>query len=160
MKLSRTIRYYYLKLRRIQGTPSSLAMGSAIGVFMALMPIAPLRTISLLAVTFMLKANVLVSLIVATVICNPFTYIPLYYLAFVAGNAVTPFLVDWERVEQTMGLITSSKDLLGSVNAVISLGAETLTIMLAGGLAMALPAGLVTYVLALRFYTSRRDREP
>ena len=46
MKLNRLGKYYYLKFIRLKGDPRSLALGTAIGVFVGLTPTIPLHTIA------------------------------------------------------------------------------------------------------------------
>ena len=154
----RFLRYHYLKFSRLRGNPRSLARGAAIGAFMAILPIMPLRSIAIIASTIFIPASTLAALIVATVISNPFTYIPLYYFAFVVGNSITPFTLNWERVDWVLGVINSGEGFSASIQAVASLGLEALVVLIVGGIALAVPVGLITYLFSLRFFTNRRQK--
>jgi len=157
MNPKRAARYYYLKFRRLRGNPRSLALGSAIGAFMAVMPIMPLRTIVIIACTAFIRASTLAAFIVATIISNPFTYVPLYYCAFVMGNVVTPYRIDWQRVQSVLDIVGGSGEFSESIQAVFSLGLETVMVLLAGGFVLAIPIGLITYSFSLQFFTKRRN---
>ena len=114
MNPKRAARYHYLKLRRLKGNPRSLALGSAIGAFMAVMPIMPVRTVVIIASTAFIRASTVAALIVGTIISNPLTYVPLYYCAFVAGNAITPDSVDWQRVRSVLDVLGSGAGISGT----------------------------------------------
>ncbi|HHL34074.1 MAG TPA: DUF2062 domain-containing protein, partial [Desulfobulbaceae bacterium] len=43
--IRRTAKYYLVRLKRLQGSPHSLAMGAAIGAAVAITPTLPLHTI-------------------------------------------------------------------------------------------------------------------
>lgn len=156
MNTKRFLRYYYLKFRRLKGSPRSLARGAAIGAFMAVLPIMPVRSIVIIASTVFIPASTLAALIVATVISNPFTYIPLYYFALIIGNAITPYALNWERVKIVLDILNSGEGFNASIQAVASLGLETLVVLIVGGITLAVPVGLVTYHLSLRFFTNRK----
>jgi len=156
MNPKRALRYYYLKFIRLKGNPRSLARGSAIGAFMAVMPIMPMRTIAIIASTAFIQANTFAALIIATVIANPFTYIPLYYCAAVAGNAITPYTLNWGGVEKVLDILMTGEGFNISIQAVASLGLEAFIVLMAGGFCLAVPVGLITYSISLRFFTMRR----
>ena len=156
MNPKRSVRYYYLKFRRLKGTPRSLARGAAIGAFMAVLPIMPVRSIAIIASTVFIPASTLAALIVATVISNPFTYIPLYYFAMIIGNAITPYALNWERVKIVLDILTSGEGFNASIQAVASLGLDTLVVLLMGGITLAVPVGLVTYHFSLSFFSKRK----
>jgi len=155
VNFKRSARYYYLKFKRLKGNPRSLAQGAAIGAFMAVTPIMPVRTIVIIASTAFIQANTLAALIVATVISNPLTYIPLYYCAVITGNAITPYSLNWERVERVLDILTSSKEFNLSIQAVVSLGLESFVVLMVGGIVLAVPVSLATYGLSLRFFTTK-----
>jgi uncharacterized protein (DUF2062 family) len=156
MNIKRFLKYHYLKFMRLRGSPRSIAGGAAIGAFMAVMPIMPFRTIVIIASTAFTRANPVAALIVATVISNPFTYVPLYFCAVITGNALTPYRLDWESVKKVLNTLTSSPEFGASVQAAASLGLEAFTVLLVGGIAMALPVGLISYRLSLHLLQKRK----
>jgi uncharacterized protein (DUF2062 family) len=156
MNLKRFIRYYYLKFTRLKGDSRALARGAAIGAFMAVMPIMPVRTMVLIASTVFVQASTIAALIMATVISNPLTYIPLYYGAVITGNALTPYTLNWERVEKVLAVMISNEGFNASIQAFASLGLEAFIVLIVGGIALAIPVGLITYSLSLYFFTTRK----
>ncbi len=154
MNLNRTARYYYLKLKRLKGNPRSLAQGAAVGAFMAITPIMPVRTVVIIASTTFIQASTLAALIVATVISNPLTYIPLYYCAVITGNTITPYSLNWERVERVLDILISNEAFNLSIQAVVSLGLESFVVLMVGGIVLAVPISLLTYGLSLHFFTT------
>jgi len=158
MNVKRSATYYWLKFKRLQGNPRSLARGSAIGAFMAIMPIMPVRTIALITATTFSKASVVAAFVVATLICNPLTYVPLYYFAFITGNAFAVSTVDWDRVQSVLDILAGNGNIGDSFIAVISLGLETITVLLIGGLVLATPAGLITYIFSYHYFKNRKRR--
>ncbi len=160
MTPKRTIRYHYLKFTRLKGSPRSLARSTAIGTFLAVMPIMPVRTVALIVIAAFLQANIVAALIVATLICNPFTYVPLYYFAMITGNALTPYTLNWERVKIVLDILVSGEGFVASSQAIVSLGMEALIVLIVGGIALAIPASLITYGLSLHFFTTRKKIQP
>ena len=156
MNMKRFVRYYYLKFIRLKGDSRALARGAAIGAFMAVTPIMPVRTIVIIASAAFIRASTLAALLVATVISNPLTYIPLYYCAVITGNAITPYTLNWKRVERMLDILLSSEEFNTSIQTVTSLGLEAFIVLMVGGIALAVPVGLITYSLSLHFFTTRK----
>jgi uncharacterized protein (DUF2062 family) len=143
----------------------SVAGAVAIGLFAGLLP-APLQMLSaaLLAIAF--RRNLPVAVLV-TLYTNPFTFVPLYLLAFAygslilgAGNArapVAPFEMDWGNFLDSMGRMVEWTLSLGPrlVVGVIALG---LTLAVVGYFGVRL--GWRAYVvLAWRARRRRRNRQ-
>lgn len=81
----RSLKYFYWRLVRIQGSPEALARGLACGVFAGLFPFAGSQTILALLLAFLFRGNK----ILATVgpwISNPFTSVPIYLFNFQVGK--------------------------------------------------------------------------
>lgn len=156
MNLKRVVRYYYLKFTRLKGDSRSLARGAAIGAFMAVMPIMPIRTIAIVSSTAFIRASTLAALIIATIISNPLTCIPLYYCAVITGNTITPYTLNWERVERVLAILISHEGFNTSIQTVASLGLEAFIVLIVGGIALAIPVGLTTYSLSLHFFSTRK----
>lgn len=159
MNISRTGKYYFLKLLRLRGTPHSIAMGAAIGVFIGLTPTIPLHTILILAFTLVSRTSFIAGLITSLLVCNPLTYIPQYYLALLIGNVVTPFTLNWEKVKSVLDVVLSDGSMETRIQPLLSLGFEAIVVMLAGGLILALPIAVASYYLChFLIVTFRRKR--
>lgn len=71
----------YWHLRR-----KNVSLAVAIGLFCGLMP-GPTQMISALLVAYLLRAHLPIA-IITTLYSNPFTYAPLYYLAYLIGKTI------------------------------------------------------------------------
>lgn len=139
------------KLKQLQGSPSSLARGVAIGVFLGFAPITPLKTILVLGLTFVFPANTIAAWLVCALICNPLTYIPLYYIAWFLGNILLPGRASWEQLRNVAASL-QHEGLRNSLQSIGHMGLDTLLVMLAGGCVLALILACVSYPFALRFF--------
>ena len=94
--------------------------------------------------------------ITCTIICNPFTYVPLYYLAWLVGNFLLPGRAGWATLKDTLARMQEVGFLEAAVLAG-QLGFNVLVVLLVGGLVLAMPVAFFSYPAALRFF-KRRER--
>ncbi len=158
MKFNRLSRYYYLRFTRLKGDPQSLAMGTAIGVLIGISPTIPLHTVLILAVTMVTRTSAIAAIISSWVVCNPLTYIPIYYFSMVVGNYVTPYELSWQKVKAVIETLTSNQGFSESMNAVIGLGVEALVVLILGGIVLALPFTIASYYFSLRLFINIRQK--
>ncbi len=158
MKLNRTSKYFYLRFRRLRGNPKALAWGTAIGVLVGISPTIPLHTVLIVAITLLTRTSTIAAIISSFAVCNPLTYIPIYYFSMVIGNKVTPYELNWEKIKQALDILLSHQGFAESMKAVASLGYETLVVMIVGGLVLALPFTLISYYLSLHFFIKLRRK--
>ncbi len=143
----------------MRGTPHSLALGAAIGVFVGITPTIPLHTITVLLLTLAFRSSFLAGLITSLLVCNPLTYVPQYYLALKIGNLVTPYELNWARIKEVLDVVLSDASFQDRLKPILSLGYETVFVMLAGGFLLALPLALASYYLIYNLIvTYRRKR--
>ncbi|MBM9537202.1 DUF2062 domain-containing protein [Desulfobulbus alkaliphilus] len=143
-------------LLRLQGTPVALARGTAVGVGIGLAPLSPFKSVLLLFFTLATKSSTVAAFITCTIICNPLTYLPLYYLAYVVGNVLLPGRAGWTNVQFTLVRVQEA----GLVEATVlvgHLGLSAMVVLLTGGLALAVPVALFSYPVALHVFR-RRER--
>ncbi len=152
MKFFRICRYYYLKFKRLQGDPQSLAWGTAIGVFIGISPTIPLHTILILAITFITRTSAIAAIISSWLVCNPLTYIPLYYFSMVVGNMITPYELNWQKIKDLIETLMSDISLMDGLKEILSLGLEAIFVMIFGGLVLALPFTILSYYFSLHFF--------
>jgi hypothetical protein len=158
MKLSRLARYYYLKFIRLKGDPRSLAFGTAIGVFIGLTPTIPLHTVAIIALTVITRTSFISAYTASWLVCNPFTYVPIYYLSLVIGNAVTPYELNWEKIKAVLDLLLSHPGIGPSITAVFNLGFEAITVMVVGGCILAIPFTIASYYFSFSLFTKIRKK--
>lgn len=148
----RISRYYYLRFIRLQGSPYSLAMGSALGASIAITPTLPLHTICIIAITFLLRANTLAALLVGTVISNPFTFAAQYYISWKIGNFLLPGRLDLGQLDMLLQLIRKASFIDG-LGIMAQMGFDTLLVLQIGGLALAAPLGVITYYFGMYLFS-------
>jgi len=155
--LRRTAKYYFVRLKRLQGSPYSLAMGSAVGAAVGITPTLPLHTIIIVSITLALRVNTIAAIIVATIISNPMTFIPQYWLAWRIGNCFFPGRLGWQRLQSILDMILH-QGLLDSLHTISKLSLDAALVLLTGGLILAVPVGIITYVITYRFFDKLQQK--
>jgi uncharacterized protein (DUF2062 family) len=155
----RFFRYYYLRFIRLQGDPREIARGVAIGVFIGITPTIPLHTILILIIAFLLRAGKIAGLLASCVVSNPLTFFFQYFLAWRIGTWLLPYDLSWERIQSVMAVISGHSNFKTSLDALGKLGGESIMVMLAGGVILALPFTIASYFLSLSFFTSLRQKK-
>lgn len=102
----RRLRHYQLRLSRSQAVPARLALGAAVGVFVAVLPIPGFQLASAVGLAWLIRAH-RGAAIAATFAANPLTY-PLIWLAsyllgaIILGMPVSEAAHDLERLSGFM----------------------------------------------------------
>ncbi len=149
MTISRTIRYQWVKFKRLQGDPRKLAWGMALGVFIGMTPTVPFHTATVLILAPFLGISP-VTAYLGIWVMNPVTIAPLYLAAYKVGKILVlqggplclPATFD---VESTLHLLWR--------------GGLALQV---GGVAIAIPPAIVSYFLtlwAVQRYRQRKARK-
>ncbi len=159
MSPKRVFRLYYLKFKRLQGSPQSLAKGTAIGTFLGITPIIPLHTVLLVLVTVVTRTSTVAAFLATLVVCNPITYVAQYYFSIVIGNAVTPYDFNWERMQSVLDILIAKPGFTESLQALTSLGADAAIVLVVGGAILALPFSIASYFLSLHFFIKVQDKK-
>lgn len=147
----RTAKYYLIRLKRLRGTPSSLARGCAIGAAIAITPTLPLHTVLIVALTLLFRSSTIAGLLVATVISNPLTFALQYWLAWRIGDSILPNRLSWDRLQNVLTTIRH-QGILDSLHTLNELSMDALFVLLGGGILLAIPLGVSTYFLAYHFF--------
>ena len=151
-KLQRIARYYFLMLKRLRGDPGSLARGVALGTFIGITPTIPLHTVSIIALSFPLRASKISSLLAAVVVSNPLTFFPTYYLSWLIGDRLLPGILTWDKIDAIMLAISSGTGYMTTISQMGNLGLDALTVLLLGGCLLALPLTVAGYFFSLNFF--------
>lgn len=154
LKPRRAARYYYLRFVRLQGHPSVLARGVAVGVFIGITPTIPFHTILALILAFICRGSKLAALAATVLVSNPVTILPQYYLSWQIGNWLTPGKHSWEEVSVLIDAIINGDSFGESVAALGEIGLDSLFILISGGIVLAIPFTLVFYYLSYLFFIS------
>jgi uncharacterized protein len=147
----RTVRYFGLKFIRLRGNPKSLAMGTAVGVFLGIAPIIPIQTMLVIGVTLLMRVNTITAIIVATIVSNPLTLVPQYYLCWKVGNMLLPGRLSWHRILDVLHIL-GNNGFMDSIRAVSLLSTDAIIVMLTGGVILGLPLGIISYFFSLYFF--------
>jgi uncharacterized protein len=155
--IHRTLKYYILKFVRLRGNPRALAMGVAMGVFIGIIPIVPLHTISIIGVTLLLRISTFAALISSTIVSNPLTLVPLYYLCWRIGNFILPGRLTWWRIEEVLQVL-SDDGFVESLKSTSQLGADAIAVMLTGGFLLGMPLAILSYFISYYFFITIRHK--
>jgi uncharacterized protein (TIGR03546 family) len=153
----RTIRYYRLKFLRLKGDPESIARGVGLGVFIGITPTLPLHTIAIVVLAPLLRGNIIAAILAATLVSNPFTFFPQYYLSWHVGNWLIPCDVSWESIQSLLNLF-SDASFRESIIAFSNLGRQTIITLLTGGVLLAIIPTIAAYFLARTIIIKFRKR--
>lgn len=153
----RTFRYYLLRFKRLGGDPHSLALGTAIGIFIGLTPTLPFHTIAIICFTLLIRANTISGLISAAIVSNPFTFVPQYYIAWKIGNMIMPGRLTWERIKEALEILTH-ESFSTSLKTLGTFGFDAFLVMIVGGIILALPPAIACYYASLRFFIKIREK--
>ena len=129
----RTGRYNYLKILRLKASPHEIAMGFALGVFVGLLPIIPFQVLTVILLSFLLRANKLAA-IIGTFPTNPVTLVPFYTFFYMVGRTIVPFQVNAEFDPKQIEMMQLYKQ-----------GISYFATMFVGGLVLAIPLAYVSY---------------
>lgn len=156
-KLARLPRYYFLRIKRLRGNPEYLARGFAFGIFIGVLPLAPVQTIILVPLTILFRVSTLAAFIAGVLVSNPLTMIPQYYFTWKIGNAVLPGWVTWEQIEHALHVI-AEQGLIDGLTALSQLGLKSIAVIETGGAIIGIPAGIISYFLARKFFHAVHER--
>jgi len=153
----RLFRYYLLRFTRLRGDPYSLARGTAVGIFIGVLPLLPVQTILLIPLTLLLRVNTIAAVVAASLVSNPLTFVPQYYYTWKVGNIILPGRISWEQLQEIMAAIHHENLLIG-FRTLSHLGFKTLSVILTGGAILGLPLAVIGYYLALNFFIRLRAK--
>ena len=158
MNISRIGRYYYLRLIRLKGTPHALALGAALGVYVGITPTIPFHTILIFILTIATRSSFLAGLITSWLICNPITYLPLYYFSTKIGNFVTPYELNWKSIKELLDVLLSDVTLHERLMAFMAMGMESVVVLVVGGCILALPFAVACYYCSYFLFVKIREK--
>lgn len=84
----RTVVYFWHRLQRIPGTPSSIAAGFAVGAAIAMTPLYGTHIVTAGLIAWALRGNIFAAVLGAQV-ANPWTAPPLWYGSYYVGTMIS-----------------------------------------------------------------------
>lgn len=148
----RTIRYYWLKIIRLQGDPHVLARGVAIGIFIGVTPTIPFHTVLAIALALILRGSKITALLFTVIVSNPLTFFFQYYFSWRLGTLLTFRDLSWGKICSVLNIISANESFQHTIMAIGGLGLDTIFVMLIGGAVLALPFSLLGYLLSYFFF--------
>lgn len=144
----------YCYMARQEGTPESVAMGAALGLFVGfIMPVGGQLAVAI-PLAFLLKANKALA-IIGTMVTNPYTIVFIYPFQCWLGSLLLGSPLDFKELElRFQGFLASP-----SWSGLTGLGSELLWPFLLGGAALALAFSVPAYYLARYAVRLRRRRK-
>lgn len=155
MDLSRYSRYYFLRFVRIKGDPHDLALGMAIGIFSAMLPIIPFHIALAVALALVLRVSKITALI-GVFACNPFTWYILYFLNYRIGAFILNLHESKRGFSSTMFMETSEWT-MDTILGIAHASGDIIAAFVLGGLILGLVAAVPSYFIFLKLFNLMRD---
>ncbi len=149
----RIFKFYLLKFTRLRGDPYTLARDAAFGLFVGVLPLIPIQTATMIPLTIALRINTWVALLAAAIVSNPLTFALQYYYCWKIGNALLPGRLRWEKVQSLMDAINNGSFIEG-VKTLLNIGFDTISVMLLGGVVLAIPIAIAGYFIFLYIFVT------
>lgn len=136
------------KIKKLQGEPHDLALGMAIGVFVAVTPTMPFHTVGAIVLAYLFKASKPAA-VLGVWVSNPFTVVFLYMACYKVG-----LFFFGDTMEGTDAITILIQSIHGDLKTLDKLGVftdfvrtriRTFAVMNAGGLILGIPSGIITY---------------
>jgi len=144
VSLKNKIKQFLVHIKELQGEPRYIAMGMAIGVFVAITPTIPFHTVIAIGLAFILKGSKPAA-IIGVWFSNPVTIPIFYYGCFKVGTLFLRDPVPYDiRFE--------------SIKELFDLGLDVTVAMLVGGVLLGIIPALVAYFVTYRFILKLRER--
>lgn len=156
MKLSRRVRYYYLRFIRLRGEPNELALGMALGIFSGMMPIIPFHTASAVAMALVFKGSKITSAI-GVWVSNPFNWYFLYYLNYRIGAFILGLSRDNRGFSSVMESMRQGEKGMSFILGIAHASGEIITAFLIGGVIMGIVASIPSYFVFLKIFSTLRE---
>ena len=140
LKIQRFISYYKLKLARLPASPHAIAAGFACGSMVSFTPLLGLHFILAVVFAYLIRGNLIAALL-GTIVGNPITFPFIWGVIYKVGAFVTATKHNQFNYEINFDMI-------------ITQTYEIFLPMLLGGIILAIPVWLITYLLTHSFVSS------
>ena len=144
MNIKKILKKFYAEFLSLKSNPREIAISTAIGVLIGVMPIIPFHTVLIILLGLLLRQNITAGILSSLIVANPVTIPFLYTIEYHLGK----FLLDGKENQ----IILNNYAIFDIFNT----GLNAFRPLLAGGLVLApffaIPAYFITYraVLAVR----------
>ncbi|KAB2839898.1 MAG: DUF2062 domain-containing protein [Melioribacteraceae bacterium] len=145
------LKYYLHKLVTLDAAPSKIAFSVAVGIFIGLLIPMGLQTIFVIPLAMATGSNVIIAY-AATLISNPFTIIPIYYIAIKIGIYFTKINFTWNEFSAVINNPTYSN--------IVKLGTEGVIVFFTGSFLQAVIISALFYIISVKtiIYLRKRNK--
>jgi uncharacterized protein (DUF2062 family) len=137
------VRYLWQKIKNIMAKelcPNRMAISFSLALFVAFSPLIGLHTVMIILFCWILSLNIPFVLMLSTLVHNPWTTIPIYYLDYLVGVRIMPY-VPFIPTQNPLHI----DRLVSYVSHYITIPNFSLWTFLVGGNIFALAIGAITY---------------
>ncbi|HQO09185.1 MAG TPA: DUF2062 domain-containing protein [Clostridiales bacterium] len=152
-KILRMAKYYFLMFVRKEDSPSKIAHGFAIGIFVGFLPIIPFQALFSLLLCSIFKVNKLAGVLGSTTITNAVMAIPVFYAQHFLGRIFILHDFSYDRFKLLFTQLNVSNIHYAGKDILIMF--EMVTI---GGIIVGIIFYPLAYYVVFRYITKRRER--
>jgi len=154
-------RRFLAPVLRINDTPRALALGVALGVFIAMTPTVGVQMLLVVVIHTLVGANRLAG-IVMVYISNPFTLVPIYWLDYVVGSFLLGrelcSYADFSAHVGSVARLAGRWEFWAATKELFSLGGDLAIPTFLGGIVVGLILAVPAYPLMLGAVRRHRRR--
>lgn len=144
------LKEYLHHLVNLQATPAKIAFSIALGIFIGLLIPMGLQTIFIIPLAMFTGSNLIIAY-AATLISNPITIIPIYYLSVQIGIYFTKINFTWTEFNAVINHPTYSN--------IIKLGSDGIIVFFTGAFLQAIVFSALFYFISLKTIVYLRKRK-
>lgn len=173
IRLRPVLRFVKFRVLHINDSPQRIARGIATGFFVAYLPVFGLHMLLALLLAQLIRANKAIA-VMAVWICNPLTFVMIYYPCYRLGHLLLPFIrnkpqVELDQLQTLIDQVFSIKYMLvhfftagywKQVWAVFTeIGLETCIGGIILGLIVAVTGYWIAYYFVIGYRTRKKNRK-
>jgi uncharacterized protein len=129
---SRSSRYVVYRLRRLSATPHAIALGFAVGAFIAVTPYIGTHMVMAALIAWAIGGS-MVAAVLGTFLGNPLTYPFFWFASYKIGNIMLGAHGTKKHIDLSHGIFQSSFDKLWPILKPMALGSIPLGLAIAAG---------------------------
>ncbi len=145
IQIRKKVRNWINRAKTLHGDPHYIAMGMAIGFFVAITPTIPFQTIIAVGLAFILKGSKAAAAL-ATWISNPLTMPIFYYASYKAGGVL-------------FGASIPDEFAGGNITEILNLGLDVAMALIGGGVAIGILPCIIAYFITRKIISKFRSRQ-
>jgi uncharacterized protein (DUF2062 family) len=145
-----------LKFIRIKGEPHDLALGMALGIFCAMLPILPFHIAFAIALALIFRVSKITAAI-GVFVSNPFTWSILYYFNYRIGAFILNLSENNRGFSSIMESVQENAETMETIIRIAHASRTIIAAFVIGGLIMGVIAAVPSYFIFLKIFTIVRN---